>query len=132
MTKFYSDILQEPTELLKTLNFILGEGKPSIDQAVRILAEARHVYIVGIGSSWNAGLAVMSFLHSAGRPAILCEASELLHFGEIAHHAAVIFLSRSGKSIEIVRLLDQAAARGAKVIAITNTPDSPQDCSLTP
>jgi glucosamine--fructose-6-phosphate aminotransferase (isomerizing) len=125
MTKFYRDILQEPTELSKTLKFTLGEGKPALDQATRILKEATHIYIVGIGSSWNAGLAVMSFFNAAGRPAILCEASELLYFGKIAKHAAVIFLSRSGKSIEIVRLLDKAAASSAKIIAVTNTPDSP-------
>ena len=125
MTKFYSDILQEPVELSKTLNFTLGEGKPALDQAVRLLREAAHIYIVGIGSSWNAGLGLMSFFHAAGRPAILCEASELLHFGQIPKNSAVIFLSRSGKSIEIVRLLDRAAASGAKIIAITNTPESP-------
>jgi len=125
MTKFYRDILQEPTELVKTLNFTLGEGKSSVDQAASILKKAAHIYIVGIGSSWNAGLAVMSFFNAAGRPTILCEASELLHFGKIAKNAAVVFLSRSGKSIEIVHLLDKAAASGAKIIAITNTPDSP-------
>jgi glucosamine--fructose-6-phosphate aminotransferase (isomerizing) len=125
MTKFYRDILQEPTELSKTLKFTLGEGKPAIDQAARILREATHIYIVGIGSSWNAGLSTMSFFNAAGRPAVLCEASELLHFGKIAKNAAVIFLSRSGKSVEIVRLLDKAAASGARIIAITNTPDSP-------
>ena len=125
MTKFYHDILQEPTELLKTLNFTLGTGRPIIDQAARILREATDIYIVGIGSSWNAGVALMSFFNAAGRPVVLCEASELLHFGEIKKNAVVLFLSRSGKSIEIVRLLDKATASGGKTIAITNTPDSP-------
>jgi glucosamine--fructose-6-phosphate aminotransferase (isomerizing) len=48
-----------------------------------------------------------------------------LHFGKIAQNSAVIFVSRSGKSIEIVRLLDKAAASNARIIAVTNTPDSP-------
>jgi glucosamine--fructose-6-phosphate aminotransferase (isomerizing) len=125
MTKFYNDISQEPTELLKTLDFTLGEGRPALDKAVGFLKEATHIYVVGIGSSWSAGLAVMSFFHAAGRPAIFCEASELLHFGKFAKNAAVIFFSRSGKSIEIVHLLDKATASGAKIIAITNTPESP-------
>jgi glucosamine--fructose-6-phosphate aminotransferase (isomerizing) len=125
MTKFYDDISKEPTELQKTLNFTLGEGKPALDQAVSILHQATHIYVVGIGSSWSAGQSIMSFFHAAGRPAILCEASELLHFGKFGKNSAVIFFSRSGKSIEIVHLLDKAAASGAKMIAITNTPDSP-------
>jgi glucosamine--fructose-6-phosphate aminotransferase (isomerizing) len=117
--------VQEPAELLKTLEFTLGEGKPALDRATSILKDATHIYIVGIGSSWSAGLAMMSFFNAAGRPAVLCEASELLHFGEFAQKAAIIFLSRSGKSVEIVRLLDKATASGAKIVAITNTPESP-------
>ncbi len=96
-----------------------------MEEAARILRESAHTYIVGIGSSWNAGLAVLSFFNAASRPALLCDASELLHFAEIPRNAAVIVLSRSGKSTEIVRLLDKFAASKAKIIAITNTPDSP-------
>jgi glucosamine--fructose-6-phosphate aminotransferase (isomerizing) len=55
----------------------------------------------------------------------LVEASELLHFTQIAPDAAVIVLSRSGKSVEIVRLLSKAKERKAKIIGITNTPQSP-------
>jgi glucosamine--fructose-6-phosphate aminotransferase (isomerizing) len=48
-----------------------------------------------------------------------------LHFGEIVNDATIIVLSRSGKSTEIVQLLDIVASRNIKVIAVTNTPDSP-------
>jgi glucosamine--fructose-6-phosphate aminotransferase (isomerizing) len=48
-----------------------------------------------------------------------------LYFGEVSQNAAVIVLSRSGKSTEIVQSLPKLIARGAKIIAITNTPDSP-------
>jgi glucosamine--fructose-6-phosphate aminotransferase (isomerizing) len=125
MTKLYQDILREPAELSKTLNFTLGEGKSSFEEAARILKESAHIYIVGIGSSWNAGLAVLAFFNAAGRPALLCDASEILHFGEIPKNAAMLVLSRSGKSTEIVQLLGKLESNGIKIIAITNTPDSP-------
>jgi glutamine---fructose-6-phosphate transaminase (isomerizing) len=125
MTKFYQDILGEPAELLRSLDYTLRDGRPSLQEAARILKQSEHIYIVGIGSSWNAGLAVLSFFNAAGRPAILCDASEILHFGAIPKNAAIVFLSRSGKSTEIVQLLGKVASSDIKIIAITNTPDSP-------
>jgi glucosamine--fructose-6-phosphate aminotransferase (isomerizing) len=124
-TKFYSDILKEPTELAKALTYTLGDGRTALEEAAGILKKARHIYLIGIGSSWSAGLSVISFFNAAGRPAILCDASELLHFGDIGQNAAVVVFSRSGKSTEIVKLLPKFSAHGAKVIAITNTPESP-------
>src|SRR5258707_2175741 len=125
MTKFYEDILKEPTELLRSLDHTLRDGRSSLEEAARILKKSERIYIVGIGSSWNAGLDVLSFFNAAGRPAILCDASEILHFGAIPKNAAIIVLSRSGKSTEIVQLLGKVASSGTKTIAITNTPDSP-------
>jgi glutamine---fructose-6-phosphate transaminase (isomerizing) len=125
MTKFYQDILKEPTELLRSLDHTLRDGRPSLEEAARILKQSEHIYIVGIGSSWNAGLAVLSFFNAAGRPAMLCDASEILHFGAIPKNATILFLSRSGKSTEIVQLLGKVASSDTKIIAITNTPDSP-------
>jgi len=125
MTKFYQDILKEPTELLRSLDYTLRDGRSSLEEAARILKQSDNIYIVGIGSSWNAGLAVLSFFNAAGRPSMLCDASEILHFGSIPKNAAIVFLSRSGKSTEIVQLLGKVASSDTKIIAITNTPDSP-------
>jgi glucosamine--fructose-6-phosphate aminotransferase (isomerizing) len=125
MTKFHQDILQEPTELSKALTYTLGDGKAALDEAANLLKKAQHIYLVGIGSSYNGGLAVITFFNAAGRPAILCDASELLHFGDVAQNATVVVLSRSGQSTEIVKLLPKLEARSAKIIAITNTPESP-------
>jgi glucosamine--fructose-6-phosphate aminotransferase (isomerizing) len=125
MTKFYQDIVNEPAELLKSLDYTLHDGRPAFDEAARILKQSRHIYIVGIGSSWNAGLAVLFFFNVAGRPVMLHDASELLHFGAIPNNSTIVFLSRSGKSTEIVQLLNRVASSDTKIIAITNTPESP-------
>jgi len=125
MTRFYQDILNEPAELLKSLDYTLHDGRPALDEAARILKQAQHIYIVGIGSSWNAGLAVLSFFNAAGRPVMLHDASEILYFGAIPKNSTIVFLSRSCKSTEIVQLLNKVASRGAKSIAMTNTPESP-------
>src|SRR5581483_11390291 len=111
MTELLKNILAEPQELTLSLNHTLGPGRAALDKAAQIVREAEHVTITGIGSSWHAGMAVLAFFQAAGRPASLVDASELLHFAALAPNSALIMLSRSGKSVEI--------------IGITNTPDSP-------
>jgi glucosamine--fructose-6-phosphate aminotransferase (isomerizing) len=125
MTKLLEDICREPGELAKSLAYSFGAGLEALESAAEILRKSPVVYIVGMGSSWNAGCAAANFFYERGRPAILCDGSELLHFGKVAKDSAVIVLSRSGKSTEIVKLLPGLRAENCKVIAITNTPDSP-------
>lgn len=125
MTHYLQDILAEPLELCRSLDFTLGEGVSNLRRAAGMVQDARMVYITGIGSSWHAGMAVQSFFDAAGRPAMLVDASELLHAVRFAPDGCLIALSRSGKSVEIVKLLDKADAAGVRVIAVTNTPNSP-------
>jgi len=124
-TKLFQDILKEPGRLLESLTYTLQAGRPALQEAAEILRRSDTVYIVGIGSSWHAGMAVQSLFHSQGRPALLFDASELLHFTEIPRGAKLIVLSRSGQSAEIVQLLAKFRSRGVEIIGITNTPDSP-------
>lgn len=124
-TRYLRDILRQPAELDRWLTEAGGAFREDLESASAILREARDLYIVGIGASWNAGLAAQSFFAAAGRPACLVDASEFLHRKALRPGSAVLALSRSGRSVEMVRLLDVAAAAGAKVVAVTNAPDSP-------
>jgi fructoselysine-6-P-deglycase FrlB-like protein len=119
------DIQREPGELLRCLDNLLVTGRPAFDRGASILRDASEVYVAGIGASWAAGMAALSFFSRAGRAASLVDASELLHQEKFRPGSAILMLSRSGKSIEVVRLLDRAAKAGAKVVAVTNAPESP-------
>jgi glutamine---fructose-6-phosphate transaminase (isomerizing) len=125
MTKFLEDILKQPKGLIRSLHYLMGEGSASLERAACILNQANHIYLTGIGASWHAAMAGASFFHRAGHPVGLIEASELLHFSNLAPGSAIIVVSRSGQSVEIVNLLDKARSNDANVVAITNTPDSP-------
>ncbi len=125
MTKFMQNIFEEPKKLAASLNYTFGPGKAALAEASKILKKADHIYITGIGSSWYAGMAILAVFNANGRVSVLTEASELLHFTDIPKNSALILLSRSGKSIEIVNLLSRAKKAKAKVIGITNMPDSP-------
>jgi glutamine---fructose-6-phosphate transaminase (isomerizing) len=125
VTKLLEDICREPGELTKSLAYSLGAGRQSLEYAAEIVRNSPVVYVVGMGASWNAGCAVANVFQQQGRPALLCDGSELLHFGKVAKDSAVMVLSRSGKSTEIVKLLPGLRAQKCRVIAITNAPDSP-------
>src|SRR5689334_14707099 len=125
MTELLQNILGEPDELSRSLTYALGPGREALQEAARVVNAADHIVITGIGSSWHAGMAVLAFFQARGRPAALVDASELLHFARLAPNSALIVLSRSGKSVEVVHLIEKAQREQAKIVAITNTPDSP-------
>jgi glucosamine--fructose-6-phosphate aminotransferase (isomerizing) len=123
-TRLFADILKQPAQLAASLSHMMGTGKPALDAAADVLREAKSVVITGIGASWHAGMAMQAEFLAAGIPALLMDASELLHFAEVPENAAVVLLSRSGTSTEIVQLVQKCRSRSASVIAITNQVDS--------
>jgi glucosamine--fructose-6-phosphate aminotransferase (isomerizing) len=121
MTHFLRDILRQPSELQRTIDFLLGAGRPALDAATAAIRRARHVYLTGIGSSWHAALCAGTLFNLGANPAYLYDASELLEFAEFPTASVVAVISRSGRSVEIVKLLAKVRERGAIVIAITNS-----------
>src|SRR5580765_7678444 len=116
MTEFMKDILKQPQELINSLHLLLGPEKSAIDEAAGMIRQTKHLFITGIGSSWHGGMAVQHLFHAGGLPTCFVEASELLHTSQVAREAVVTILSRSGKSIEIIQLLDKLKAVKARVI----------------
>jgi len=115
------DILRQPGELRKCLDNVQGP----LERGAAVLRDASDVYIAGIGASWSAGMGAQAIFAEAGRSANLVDAAELIHQPAFRPGSAILLLSRSGKSIEVVTLLDRAAKSGAKVVGVTNAPDSP-------
>ena len=125
MTRFLQDILRQPEELLRVIDYFNGAGRRLLDSAAQTIRSVRHTYITGIGASWNAALSAGSIFHSGGWPVFMLDAAELLQFSDIPPDSVILVLSRSGKSIEIVKLLAKARAAHALVIGITNFEESP-------
>jgi len=124
-TMLFKDICKQPAQLARSLSHMFGAGKSAHDAAAALLRRPAPIVICGIGASWHAGMAMQAHLLATGWPALLIDASELLHCAEIPLGATVVLLSRSGKSTEIVQLVEKCRARSAAIIAITNQPDSP-------
>jgi glucosamine--fructose-6-phosphate aminotransferase (isomerizing) len=125
LTKALADILREPAELSAVVRRLIAHDGAAIEQAVRTFDPSAPILVVGIGSSYNAAIAVASLFQMSGSLAFALDASELLHFLRLFDGINVMLLSRSGKSIEIVRLIDCLLKVNARTVAVTNTPDSP-------
>ncbi|PYT79258.1 MAG: hypothetical protein DMG40_17255 [Acidobacteria bacterium] len=107
MTHFLKDILRQPEELQRAILLLAGAnraGRGALDAAAEAIRGARHVYLTGIGSSWHAALNVGAMFHQHGHPVYLLDADELLRFAAFPKDSAMIIISRSGKSTEIVQL----------------------------
>src|SRR5262245_56485958 len=125
MTKLLNDILKQPKELIGSLRYLLQSERERFKRAASILNQTKQIYLTGIGASWHAAMAAATFFNRAGHPAGLIEASELLHFSRLVPGSAMIIVSRSGRSVEVVNLIGKARSAGVKIVAITNTPGSP-------
>jgi glutamine---fructose-6-phosphate transaminase (isomerizing) len=125
MTRFRQDILRQPLELQKTLDHLRGAGRHPLQEAATAIRSAHHIYLTGIGSSWHAALCVGPQFHWAAFPVHLQDASELLQFAPFPRGTIIIAISRTGRSVEIVRLLAKARETNAVVIGITNSADGP-------
>jgi glutamine---fructose-6-phosphate transaminase (isomerizing) len=123
MTHFLRDILRQPNELQRTLDFLRGKGRRLLDEAASAVRNASHVYVTGIGSSWHAALTAAPMFSLGARPVYMQDAAELLAFATFPPDAVLIVISRSGRSIEIVNLLAKAHGSGARVIGVTNSED---------
>jgi glutamine---fructose-6-phosphate transaminase (isomerizing) len=121
MTHFLRDILRQPKELRRTIDFLFAEGRPALDAAAAAIRGARHVYLTGIGSSWHAALSAGTLFSLGASPVYMWDASELLEFAAFPPNSVVIIVSRSGRSIEIVKLLARLRQSGTTVVAVTNS-----------
>jgi|SRR5579859_968436 len=123
MTHFLRDILRQPEELERTIEYLCRPRLPAVVAAAEAIRGARHVYLTGIGSSWHAALNVSMLFHQYAHPVYLHDAAELLAFAAFPKDSAMIIISRSGKSTEIVQLAAKARKAGVTVIGITNVPE---------
>ncbi len=124
MTKYLKDIFNQPSELSHSLEHTFTDGYKNLFAAANIIRQSKTIFISAIGASWNAGLAIQACFNQVGIIAILCDASDFLYFTKISPQSTVIFLSRSGKSVEIVNAISKCKLAKALIISITNACDS--------
>lgn len=126
MNPYITDILAQPQALRDTLAALQGPSA-ELSAIAHTLRDGRfdRVILTGMGGSYAALYPQWARLVQAGVAAHLIETSTLLYdaLPLVTHKTLLVVVSQSGRSAEIVRLLDVAG--GVTVLAITNTADSP-------
>jgi len=123
---YLRDILDQPRALAETLERLVAS--PALEEVTRRVARGGfgRMVLTGMGSSHSGLHPLLLRLVGAGLPATVVEASELLHHQArlLEEDTLLVLASQSGRSAEIVRLLELTRRR-LVTLGLTNTPDSP-------
>ncbi len=97
-----------------------------VKAAKLMLACKGHVLVTGTGTSHSVARRMAHLLSVCGTPSLLIDAGDSQHglSGAVRANDILIALSKGGSSSEVIFLAKVAKSRGAKVIAITEKPDS--------
>ncbi|CAG0996230.1 partial Arabinose 5-phosphate isomerase KpsF, partial [Gammaproteobacteria bacterium] len=119
-----NDILNQPQSLAETLEYHVGVGQAVLHDAAQRL-KGRVILFSGMGSSHFACYALSAELAAQGIASTAIDTAELLHYHYPAYRDAVAMLvSRSGESIEMIKVLPLLKSQGTFVIGVTDEADS--------
>ena len=125
-TPLLQNILNQPEALRTVAEYQFGAGRPALLRAAELLRTKKRILLSGMGASHFACMPFEYIFSERGWGATSIETAELLYFlsSSIDKDTALILVSRSGESVEVLKLLPVAKERGAVVIAIANVPES--------
>jgi arabinose-5-phosphate isomerase len=99
----------------------------SFERAVRLLLDCRgRVIVTGMGKSGIICRKIAATLSSTGTPAFFLHPAEAIHgdLGVLQPEDAIVALSHSGETDELLRLLETIKRLGARLIVMTGEPHS--------
>ena len=114
------NIQGQPESLRAVSAYQFGEGATALQAAATAIRTAGRVVFTGMGASLYASIPAAAYLAAHGFPAVTVDTSELLHFGSAQDDAALVLVSRSGETTEIVKLLAKMGPRAHPTIGVTN------------
>ena len=124
--RYFFDVLDQARALRATWNAL--RETPVFDNLARFGDPVlfQRVILTGMGSSYHGLHPLAIEMSEHGWTPLMLETSELIHYYPhlLGPLTLVIAVSQSGKSVEMVRMLELNARRGV-VIAVTNQADSP-------
>lgn len=121
-TPLLENILNQPQALRRVLDHQMSRDGEALVHVAEILRSKKRIVLTGMGASYFACVPFQYMLAAQGFDVACVETAELLYFPthRINETDAVVLCSRSGESIEIVKLLDHLRDSNCATIAITN------------
>ncbi len=114
--------VHEQPQVARDLLHLL-DASPHVAPMVEQMRAARHLYLVGCGTSYHACLVGAVYLSRlAGRPAIPVLAPQFIaQYGDAVGPEDVgVFVSQSGETKDVLNAVERAEARGMSVLALAN------------
>ncbi|MEZ4219134.1 MAG: PfkB family carbohydrate kinase [Myxococcota bacterium] len=95
-------------------------------RAADAIAAGGRCHATGVGKPGHVARYAAALLSSTGTPAAALDPLEALHgsLGQLAPGDALVAISQSGETDELVELAARAAARGVRIVAVTGDPAS--------
>ena len=130
-TPLLENILNQGEALRAAGAYQFSTGNKSLSDAARLLESKKRVILTGMGASYFACLSLEYALADLGLHVATCETAELLYFERtiIDDETVVVLVSRSGESVEAIKLLPPLRARGAAIVGVVNVPHSSLDAA---
>lgn len=103
-----------------------GAFDDAVESLVEVLTGRGKIVVVGIGKSGNVGQKIAATLTSTGSTSVVLNSVDALHgdLGVVSDGDAVLALSYSGESEELLNLLPAIKRFSVKLIALTGHPKS--------
>jgi D-arabinose 5-phosphate isomerase GutQ len=118
-------VVEQEAEAVRALADQLDER---VADVVSLLLNCRgHVLVTGAGTSRAIAQRQAHLLSCSGTPALFISAADGLHGGSgaVTPNDVVYIISKGGHSAEVNQFAEIARARGAKLVAQTEDPESP-------
>lgn len=125
MNPLFLDIQGQPESLAQVIAHQSGEGAASVARAAAEIRHARHLIFSGMGGSLFAAMPAVAMLNTRGRTCAAIEAAELLYYYDAHDRGTLaVLVSRSGETVEVLKLLPKLRKSGVRVVGVTNVKDS--------
>lgn len=122
------EIFEQPQTIHNAMLSRLDEeyGTAVFDELQHDLSNTRRVLILACGSSWHAGYVASYMIEGLARIPVQCEIGSEYRAKNpiIAEKTLVVAISQSGETADTLAGARELQAKGAKVIALCNVPNS--------
>ena len=125
--RFAQQVIGLEADALQAMAARLDESFANAVQVLQqTLEQQRKIVVVGVGKSGNIGHKIAATLNSTGATAVVLNSQNALHgdLGVLSEGDAVLALSYSGETAELLHLLPFLKRSTGKIIAMTGKPSS--------
>ncbi len=125
-TPLLENILNQAVALRQVARYQSAEGRLALNRAAAQLKSKERIVLSGMGASLFACIPFEYALARHGIQVSTVETSELLYYlaPTVDEGTAVVLVSRSGESVEVIKLLNLLRGRGVSVIGLANVPET--------